>query len=103
MTKSKKTEGLNKTDLINLIAEQNHIAKTEAAKSIGHFTKAVEEILARGEKLTLVGFGSFYATHNEAKEGRNPRTGEPLKIAASNTPRFKSGSDLKKACNKLKQ
>ena len=100
MTKSKKTEGLNKTDLINLIAEENHIAKTEAAISIDYFTKAIETVLAKGEKITLIGFGSFYATHNEAKDGRNPRTGEPIKIAASNTPRFKAGSDLKKACNK---
>ena len=53
-----------------------------------------------GDKLTLVGFGSFYIAENKAKEGRNPRTGEVIKIAASKTPKFKAGSDLKKLCNK---
>lgn len=93
-------KNLNKNDFINLVAEKCDIAKTEAAKSIEYFTKGIEEVVAKGDKLTLVGFGSFYIAENKAKDGRNPRTGEVIKIAASKTPKFKAGSDLKKLCNK---
>ena len=95
-----KVKNLNKNDFINLIAEKSNIAKIDASKAIEYFTKGIEAIVENGDKLTLVGFGSFYIAENKAKEGRNPRTGEPIKIAASKTPKFKAGSDLKKLCNK---
>ena len=93
-------KNLNKNDFINLISEKCNIAKADASKAIEYFTKGIEEVVAKGDKLTLVGFGSFYIAENKAREGRNPKTGEPLKIAASKTPKFKAGSDLKKRCNK---
>ena len=95
-----KINNLNKNDFINLIAEKCNIAKVEALKAIDYFTIGIEEVVAKGDKLTLVGFGSFYITENKAREGRNPSTGKPIKIAASKTPKFKAGSDLKKLCNK---
>jgi DNA-binding protein HU-beta len=93
-------KNLNKNDFINLIAEKCNIAKAEASKAIEYFTKGIEAVVESRDKLTLVGFGSFYIAENKAKEGRNPRTGEVIKIAASKTPKFKAGSDLKKLCNK---
>jgi DNA-binding protein HU-beta len=94
-----KVKNLNKNDFINLIAEKCDISKAEASKAIEYFTKGIETVVESGDKVTLVGFGSFYIAENKAKEGRNPRTGEVIKIAASKTPKFKAGSDLKKLCN----
>lgn len=93
-------KNLNKNDFINLISEESNISKADASRSIEHFTKGIEKVVAKGAKLTLIGFGSFYIAENKAREGRNPKTGVPLKIAASKTPKFKAGSDLKKLCNK---
>jgi len=93
-------KNLNKGDFIDLIAAKSNIAKVEAAKAIEYFTKGIEAVVEQGDKLSLVGFGSFYIAENKARDGRNPRTGEVIKIAASKTPKFKAGSDLKKLCNK---
>lgn len=95
----KDRNNLNKNDFINLIAEKCETSKLEAERIINCFTKGIEEVIAQGDKLTLVGFGSFYIAENKAREGRNPRTGELLKIDASKTPKFKAGLDLKKLCN----
>ena len=97
---SKQTTNLNKNDFINIIADKFDITKIEAEKSIGYFTKGIEEVIAKGNKLTLLGFGSFYIAESKARDGRNPRTGETIKIPASNTPKFKAGTELKKLCNK---
>ena len=93
-------KNLNKNDFINLIAEKCDIAKAEASRAIEYFTKGVEAVVESGDKLTLVGFGSFYIADNKARDGRNPQTGKPIKIAASKTPKFKAGSELKKLSNK---
>jgi DNA-binding protein HU-beta len=98
--KTSKVSNLNKNDFINIIAEKSNITKAEAARIIDYFTKGIEEVIATGKKLTIIGFGSFYIAENKAKEGRNPKTGETIKIAASKTPKFKAGVDLKKLCNK---
>ena len=98
--KENKVSNLNKNDFINIIAEKSNIAKTEAARVIDYFTQGIEEVITKGKKLTIIGFGSFYVAENKAKEGRNPRTGETIKIAASKTPKFKAGTDLRKLCNK---
>jgi DNA-binding protein HU-beta len=90
---------LNKNDFITLISNKSNITKAEAEKAVGYFIEGIEEIVANGDKLTMMGFGSFYIADNKAREGRNPRTGETIKIAASKTPKFKAGSDLKKLCN----
>ncbi|MGB4191770.1 MAG: HU family DNA-binding protein [Rickettsiales bacterium] len=99
-SKDNNTKNLNKSDFINLIAEKCNIAKAEAERSIGYFMQGIEEVIAQGNKLTLVGFGSFYILENKARDGHNPKTREVIKIAASKTPKFKAGSDLKKLCNK---
>jgi len=91
---------LNKNDFINLISEKSDISKMDAAKAIDCFTKGIEAVVEKGDKLSLTGFGSFYIADNKARDGRNPKTGETIKIAASKTPKFKAGSDLKKLCNK---
>jgi DNA-binding protein HU-beta len=91
---------LNKNDFINLIASKCNITKADASRAIEYFTQGIEAVVEAGDKVTLVSFGSFYIAENKAREGRNPRTGASLKIAASKTPKFKAGSDLKKACNK---
>ncbi len=100
MNKTDNINHLGKNDFINIIAKSSNITNAEASKAIEYFTKAIEEVIARGDKLTLLGFGSFYIADNQERVGRNPRTGEHLKIAASRTPKFKAGSDLKKLCNK---
>lgn len=99
-TEEKDTSNLNKHDFINLIAKKCETSKVEAERIINYFTKGIEEVIAQGNKLTLVGFGSFYIAETASRDGRNPRTGEIIKIAASKTPKFKAGSDLKKLCNK---
>jgi len=91
---------LNKNDLIGLIAASCAITKIEAEKAIGYFIKGIEEIVAKGDKVNLVGFGSFYIADNKARDGRNPKTGAVLKIAASKSPKFKASPELKKLCNK---
>ncbi len=96
---SPKVNNLSKNDFINIIAETSNIAKAEASRSLDAFIDGIKEVITRGDKLTLIGFGSFYIADNKAKEGRNPRTGEKLMIAASKTPKFKAGSDLKQLCN----
>lgn len=98
--KTSKVSNLNKNDFINIIAEKSNIAKAEAARVIDYFTQGIEALVESGNKLTLVGFGSFYIAENKARDGRNPKTGETIKIAASKTPKFKAGADLKKLCNK---
>lgn len=100
MTKDDTVKNINKNDFINLMSELSNISKADASRAIAYFTKGIEEVVKRGDKLSLIGFGSFYVTENKARDGRNPKTGEPLKIAASKTPKFKAGSDLKKLCNK---
>lgn len=91
---------LNKNDFINLIAAKSSITKMDAARALTYFMQGIEEVISKGDKLTLVGFGSFYIAESKERDGRNPQTGAVIKIAASKTPKFKAGSDLKKLCNK---
>ncbi len=91
---------LNKNDFINLIAEKCNIAKAEASRAIDYFTKGIEAVVEQKDQLTLIGFGSFYIQDRKAQEGRNPKTGEKLKIDACKIPKFKAGAVLKKLCNK---
>lgn len=102
MSKTDKVNNLGKNDFIKIIAEKSNITKDEASKAIDYFTKGIGEVVAKGDKVTLIGFGSFYVAENKARDGRNPRTGETIKIAASNTPKFKAGAELKKLCNSSK-
>ena len=91
---------MNKTELIAAIAEKTELSKKDAEKALKAFTDVVAEELAKGEKIQLVGFGTFEVAERPAREGRNPRTGEPMPIAASKAPKFKAGKALKDTVNK---
>lgn len=90
---------MNKGEFVSFIAEKEGCSKAEAEKVIDVFTNSVVSALGKGEKINLVGFGSYSVHPVAGRDGRNPRTGEPLKIPAYNQPKFKVGEKLKKACN----
>jgi len=90
---------MNKTELIAAVAEKAELSKKDAEKAVKAFTDAVAEELKAGGKIQLVGFGTFEVSKREAREGRNPRTGETMKIAATNMPKFKAGKALKDMMN----
>ena len=91
---------MNKGDLINKIAADANITKAQAADALGAVIDGVSGTLKAGDKVTLVGFGTFSVAKRAATTGRNPRTGEPIKIPASKQPKFKAGKELKEAVNK---
>jgi len=86
---------LSKADLVSKIAADAGVTKDQAGKALNSFLGAVEDALKNGEKLTLVGFGTFYVAERGARMGVNPATGEKIKIAASKAPKFKAGKALK--------
>lgn len=90
---------MNKTELIAAVAEKAELSKKDAEKAIKAFTDAVSEELVTGGKIQLVGFGTFEVSERAAREGRNPKTGETMTIAASKTPKFKAGKALKDMVN----
>ena len=90
---------MNKTELISAIAEKAELSKKDADKALKAFTDVVAEELKKGEKIQLVGFGTFEVAERAAREGRNPQTGATMKIAASKAPKFKAGKALKDALN----
>ena len=90
---------MNKTELVAAIAEKAEISKKDAEAALKSFTETVEQELVKGEKIQLVGFGTFEISERPAREGRNPRTGESMKIAAAKAPKFKAGKALKDAVN----
>ena len=90
---------MNKAELIAAIAERTELSRQDAEKALKAFTEVVEEELKKGEKIQLVGFGTFEVSERAAREGRNPQTGETMQIAASKSPKFKAGKALKDAIN----
>ena len=90
---------MNKTELIAAVAEKAEISKKDAEKAVKAFTDVVSEELVNGGKIQLVGFGTFEVSERPASEGRNPRTGETMTIAATKTPKFKVGKALKDMVN----
>ena len=90
---------MNKQDLANHVADTTGLARPDAARAIDVFLDTITSALARGEDVRLVGFGSFVAAERKASTGRNPRTGEPMDLAASVVPKFRVGRNLKDACN----
>lgn len=90
---------MNKTEFISAIAEKAELSKKDAEKALKAFTDVVEEELKKGEKIQLVGFGTFEVSERAAREGRNPQTGETMTIAASKAPKFKAGKALKDLVN----
>ena len=90
---------MNKTELIAAVAEKAELSKKDAEKAVKAFTEAVSEELVKGGKVQLVGFGTFEVSERGAREGRNPKTGDKMTIAASKTPKFKVGKALKDMVN----
>ncbi len=90
---------MNKTELVAAMAEQAGLTKKDAEAALKAFTDVVAEELKKDGKVQLVGFGTFEVAKREAREGRNPQTGETMKIAASKAPKFKAGKALKDMIN----
>lgn len=90
---------MNRTELVAAIAEKAELSKKDSDAVVKAFMEVVTEELAKGEKIQLVGFGTFETTERAAREGRNPLTGAPMKIAACKAPKFKVGKALKEAVN----
>ncbi len=91
---------MNKTELIAAVAEKAAISKKDADKAVAAFIEAVTDSLAKGDKVQLVGFGTFEVRERAERTGRNPKTKETITIAASKTPAFKAGKAFKDAIDK---
>lgn len=90
---------MNKNELINALAEKAEISKKDAEKALNAFVDAISGSLVKGEKVQLIGFGTFDVKKRPARVARNPRTGAEIKIAASKAPAFKAGKALKDKVN----
>ena len=90
---------MNKADLVAKVAEKSGVTKKDAEKAVAGIFAAVQEALAAGDKVQVLGFGTFEVKERAARTGRNPQTGEELQIAASKNPSFKPGKVLKEAVN----
>ncbi|MCH7864413.1 MAG: HU family DNA-binding protein [Proteobacteria bacterium] len=90
---------MNKNDLVADVASRTGLSKSDSAKAVDGIVAAITASLSGGSEVRLVGFGTFSVSHRNATTGRNPRTGEQIKIAATNVPKFKSGKALKAAVN----
>ena len=90
---------MNKTELVAAIAEKADLTKTDSEKAVKAFIEAVGDALKAGDKVQLVGFGTFEVSERPARTGHNPRTGKSIKIPASKAPKFKAGKALKESLN----
>ncbi len=90
---------MNKAELVAAMADQTGLSKKDTENALKAFTDVVSNELKKGEKIQLVGFGTFEVSERAAREGRNPLTGAPMKIAASKAPKFKAGKALKDLVN----
>ena len=90
---------MNKTELVAAIADEAKLSKKDAEKALAAFTAVVTKQLKKGQKVQLVGFGTFDVVKRAAREGRNPQTGAAMKIKASKAPKFSAGKALKDAVN----
>jgi len=88
---------MTKAELIEKIASGVKLTKTDASKALDATLDAIKGVLKKGQKVTLVGFGNFSVSKRKARKGRNPKTGEEIKIAAAKVPKFKAGKGLKDA------
>jgi DNA-binding protein HU-beta len=96
---TKGNRSMNKTELIEQIANSADISKASAGRALDAAIVAVTTSLKKGQTVTLVGFGSFYVGNRAARSGRNPRTGDAIKIKAAKVPKFRAGKGLKDAVN----
>lgn len=90
---------MNKADLIEKIAEVTGLTKKDSEASVNAFVDTIQASLKKGEKVAIAGFGTFDVSNRKARTGRNPQTGEEIKIAASKTPKFKAGKSFKDMMN----
>ena len=88
---------MNKTELINAVAEASELSKKDATKAVDAVLDTILNTLKKGEKVQLIGFGNFEVRERAARKGRNPQTGEEIEIPASKVPAFKPGKALKDA------
>jgi len=88
---------VNKMEMVDAVASRAGLSKADADRAVNAFIDAIGDALARGEKVTVTGFGTFEVRQRAARMGRNPQTGAPLHIPASKTPAFKAGKGLKDA------
>lgn len=86
---------MNKTELIAVLANEAKVTQKVAEEVLRAFTSAVSETLQKGEKVVVTGFGTFEVRHRVARQGKNPRTGQPITVPAQNTPAFRAGKLLK--------
>jgi len=90
---------MNKTELVSAIAEKAELSKKDSEKALKAFTEVIAEELKKGEKIQLVGFGTFEVSNRAARTGKNPQTGAAIDIPASKAPKFKAGKALKETVN----
>ena len=90
---------MNKNDLVSAVAATTGISKSDGEQAVEAMLESITGALKGGEDVRLPGFGTFSVSHRKASQGRNPRTGEPIQIPASNQPKFKAGKSLKDALN----
>ena len=90
---------MNKAEFVDAVAEGAELSKIEAARAVDAMVGAITKALKKGDTVTLVGFGTFQVRERSARTGRNPRTGDTIKIAASKNPAFKAGKALRDAVN----
>ncbi len=90
---------MNKTELIDAVASQADLTKADAKRAVEAFVNTTTKALKKGDKIALVGFGSFSVNKRAARDGRNPQTGKTIKIPAKNVIKFKAGADLNSAVN----
>ncbi len=90
---------MNKNDLVSAVAAGTGLAKADASRAVDSVFENIKEALRSRSEVRLVGFGTFSVVHRKASDGRNPRTGEKIRIPASNQPKFKAGKGLKQAVN----
>ncbi len=90
---------MNKAELVALMIEGHDTTKTEAERALSWVLDSLLKSLSKGEDINLVGFGSFHIQDRAAREGRNPKTGEKMRIAAYKQPVFRAGKKMKEACN----
>lgn len=88
---------MNKTELVNQVAEATELSKKDASKAVDAVFETIQNALAQGDKLSLIGFGTFEVRDRAARTGRNPQTGKDIQIPASKVPAFKPGKGLKDA------
>ena len=91
---------MNKSELIEQIAKRSGLPLSGSRKALDALLETVGEVLASGDRVQLVGFGTFKVTERQAREGRNPQTGAVIQIPATKTPSFRAGAELKKTVNK---